>query len=320
MSRCILSSTRNVGGTVGCIMASRLAEADPSLSILVIEQGNNNFNMDSVIYPALFEQNTFPESDTALFWRANKSPQLADREPIVETGGILGGGSSINWMVYTRGQWDDFDAWNVSGWRSNEVLPFLRKFETYHGLTNNVSTHGGHGPVHVSKGTYQAPRAEEAWIQGGLKTGYPGIVDLQSLHSNNGTGAWYRYVSPYDGRRQDVGHRYLHPLLQSGRAPNLHVLVGHQVLRILFNETRDGEAKRAVGVEYRPKPSVNDTGSSAKSQLTVTARKLVISSLGAFGSPLLLERSGVGDASVLQKAGIPVVENLPGVGNNFQGT
>lgn len=115
------------GGTAGCIVASRLAEADPDLSILIIEQGRNNFNVQSVIYPALFERNTMNGSDTALFWKANKSPQLADREPVVETGGILGGGSSINWMVYTRGQWDDFDSWDTPGWAAADVLPFLKK-------------------------------------------------------------------------------------------------------------------------------------------------------------------------------------------------
>ncbi|KAF6793444.1 GMC oxidoreductase, partial [Colletotrichum musicola] len=97
------------GGTAGSVIASRLAEASQELSILVIEQGGDSFNVTNVIYPALFERNTLPGSNTALFWKANRSPQLAGREPIVETGGILGGGSSINWMVYTRGQWDDFD-------------------------------------------------------------------------------------------------------------------------------------------------------------------------------------------------------------------
>lgn len=93
----------------------------------MIEQGKNNFNVEKVIYPALFERNTLSGSDSALFWKANKSPQLADREPIVETGGILGGGSSINWMVYTRGQWDDFDSWNTTNWTANDVLPYLTK-------------------------------------------------------------------------------------------------------------------------------------------------------------------------------------------------
>lgn len=94
---------------------------------MVIEQGGDSFNVTNVIYPALFERNTLPGSKTALFWKANKSPQLAGREPVVETGGILGGGSSINWMVYTRGQWDDFDSWNTSGWTAEDVLPYLIK-------------------------------------------------------------------------------------------------------------------------------------------------------------------------------------------------
>ncbi|KAI1338566.1 GMC oxidoreductase [Xylariaceae sp. FL0016] len=302
------------GGVAGGIIASRLAEADPSISILVIEQGRNNYNVESVIYPALFERNTLPGSDTALFWKANKSPQLGDREPIVETGGILGGGSSINWMVYTRGQWDDFDSWNTTGWSASDLLPFLKKFETYHGLTTNESTHGYDGPVHVSKGTHSAPRAQDAFIQGALDAGFDNIADLQSLHSNNGSGPWYRYVSPFDGRRQDVGHRYIHPLLQSGEYPNLHVLVENQVLRILFDE---GTPRRAVGVEYRRKPNSTEE-SDATVLKTVSARKLVVASTGSFATPLLLERSGVGDPAVLEQAGVPVLESLPGVGDQFQ--
>ncbi|KAF2201027.1 GMC oxidoreductase [Delitschia confertaspora ATCC 74209] len=301
------------GGTTGCIVAARLAEADPSLSILVIEQGKDNFNLENVIYPALFERNTMSGSDTALFWKAKKSPQLADREPIVETGGVLGGGSSINWMVYTRGQWDDFDAWNTPGWTANEILPYLTKFETYHAPTSNVSTHGYHGPVHVSKGTHQAPIAEDAFIIGAMKAGFDEILDLQSLHSNNGSGSWYRYVSPIDGRRQDVGHRYLPPLLQSGRATNLHVLVRNEVVRVLLDET-----KRASGVQYRLNPRFIPEGQANQTRKTVKAQKFVIASAGAFGTPLLLERSGLGDPAVLEKAGVPVVESLPGVGNNFQ--
>ncbi|KPM37916.1 hypothetical protein AK830_g8616 [Neonectria ditissima] len=265
--------------------------------------------MENVIYPALFERNTMPDSDTALFWKANKSPQLADREPIVETGGILGGGSSINWMVYTRGQWDDFDAWNASGWAANDVLPYLTKLETYHGLTNNETTHGYDGPIHVSKGTHQAPRAEDGFIEGALKAGFSEITDLQSLHSNNGSGPWYRYVSPLDGRRQDVGHRYLHPLIQSDSCIDLHVLVENEVLRILFDNK--GE-KRATGVEYRPKDGHEN------STKTVTAKRLVVASAGSFGTPLLLERSGIGSSKILEEARIKVIENLPGVGNNFQ--
>ncbi|KAJ3951652.1 hypothetical protein N0V92_011930 [Colletotrichum tropicale] len=233
------------GGTAGSIIASRLAEADASTTILVIEQGGDSYNVTNVIYPALFERNTLPGSDTALFWKANKSPQLADREPIVETGGILGGGSSINWMVYTRGQWDDFDSWNTSGWTAEDVLPYLKKVS----LVTRACVCGS-----ITR-THEAPRAEASFIEGVKKTGFEEIVDLQSLHSNNGSGPWYRYVSPEDGRRQDVGHRYLHPLLQSGDYPNLHVLVESQVLRVLFDDT-----KRATGVEFRPNPNLAKAG------------------------------------------------------------
>ena len=139
------------------------------------------------------------------------------------------------------------------------------------------------------------------------------IVDLQSLHSNNGSGPWYRYVSPFDGRRQDVAHRYLHPLLQSGRFPNLNVLVGNQVLQILL----DNE-KRAIGVEYRPNPAFATT-KTADNTKTFAARKLVIASASSFGTPLLLERSEIGNPKVIKRAGVPVVESLCGVGDNFQG-
>lgn len=109
------------------MVASRLAEADPKLSILVIEQGVNNYNLEEVVHPALFPRNLLFHSKTTLFWKGNKSSQLADREPIVPSGGTLGGGSSINWMVYTRGQRSDYDSWNTPGWSADEVLPFLKK-------------------------------------------------------------------------------------------------------------------------------------------------------------------------------------------------
>lgn len=78
-------------------------------------------------YPALYPKNLFPASKNTLFWHTQKAPQLADRAPIVPSGGTLGGGSSINWMVYTRAQRSDFDAWNAEGWSANEMLPFLKK-------------------------------------------------------------------------------------------------------------------------------------------------------------------------------------------------
>lgn len=115
------------GGLAGCVVAGRLAEADRNLSILVIEQGPNNYNDPQVVHPALYPRNLFPNSKFTLFWHANKAEQLAGRSPIVPSGGTLGGGSAINWMVYTRGQRSDFDSWKTEGWSSKELAPFLNK-------------------------------------------------------------------------------------------------------------------------------------------------------------------------------------------------
>lgn len=115
------------GGTAGCVVAARLAEADPNLSILVIEGGRNNHNDPTVVNPAPFLTHLQPSHKSALFYKGKKAPQLADREPIVPSGGILGGGSSINFMMYTRAQRPDFDSWNTPGWSADEILPYMKK-------------------------------------------------------------------------------------------------------------------------------------------------------------------------------------------------
>jgi alcohol oxidase len=109
------------------VVAGRLAEADRNLSILVIEQGPNNYNEPQVVHPALYPRSLFPNSKYTLFYHGNKAPQLADRLPIVPGGGTLGGGSAINWMVYTRGQRSDFDSWKTEGWSADDLVPFLNK-------------------------------------------------------------------------------------------------------------------------------------------------------------------------------------------------
>lgn len=120
------------------MIAARLAEADPKASILLVEQGKNNYNNPTVIHPGLFPKNIEEDSTTALFWQGNKAPQLANRNPIVPSGGTLGGGSSINWMVYTRAQRSDFNSWHAPGWSANELWPFLKKVRgLLHALTSD---------------------------------------------------------------------------------------------------------------------------------------------------------------------------------------
>jgi len=176
------------------------------------------------------------------------------------------------------------------------------QFETYHG-PGKKENHGYSGPINVSRGTYLASISEGDWITAAEKVGFPEIEDLQSLDDCGGFQRWQRYIS-LDGKRQDTAHCYIHPKLEQGdKYPNLHVLVEAKVVRVILDDN-----KRAVGVEY--------IGSTAKN--TVKARKLVVVSCGACGTPSVLERSGIGSPEVLKKAGVPVVVDLPGVGHDYQ--
>ena len=147
--------------------------------------------------------------------------------------------------------------------------------------------------------------------------GYPEITDLQDLDANNGIQRWMRYVSP-DGRRQDTAHCYVHPkLAQPDTYPNLHVLVESKVVRVLLDESNT----RAVGVEYSPNPGLQPTGDiqgTGPAKKTVRARRLVVVSCGACGTPAVLEMSGLGDPEVLKRAGVPVRVDLPGVGREYE--
>ncbi|KAI5922874.1 alcohol oxidase-like protein [Camillea tinctor] len=289
------------GGTAGCVVASRLADADPGLTILVIESGRDNFNVPTVVHPVLWRGNYVPSDPRVFFHKAVKEHQLADRESIVQVGNTLGGGSSVNLMMYTRAQRCDYDSWNTKGWTTDEVLPFLKKFETYDG-SGNEELHGSSGPIRVSRGPFRSTEAEQDFISAMKVAGYPEVEDLQDLTSL-GVSRIRKYVSP-QGQRQDAAHRYLHPGLE--KHPNLHVLVESKVVRVTFDNDR-----RASGVEYQPQ-------SDKSLQRTVNARKLVVVSCGTLGSPPVLERSGVGNAEVLKSAGVPLVAELPGVGHDYQ--
>lgn len=184
--------------------------------------------------------------------------------------------------------------------------------ETYHG-PGEKEHHGYDGPIHVSDGGFRDKRVEDDFINASKEFGYPEIKDLQSMDSNNGIQRWQRYVSP-EGKRQDTAHTYLHPKLEDGQHPNLHVLVESNVVRVLFDDN-----KRAVGVEYTPNPEFQTViGLTAHPVKSVKARKLVVVTCGACGTPPVLERSGLGDKSILDRAGVPVVEELPGVGKDYQ--
>ncbi|GAB1312794.1 Glucose-methanol-choline oxidoreductase N-terminal domain-containing protein [Madurella fahalii] len=294
-------------GTTACVVASRLSDAYPDISILMIEGGQNNANYPTIAHPAFFLTHLAPGSSTSLFYKTKKSAAVADRELILPSGGVLGGGSSTNFMMYSRAQKSDYDSWGVPGWSGADMLPYLKKFETYHGK-DEKNVHGNDGPIHISRGTYGSRRIEDEFIASAAKVGWSEVQDVQDLETVNTVGRAYRYISP-DGWRQDAATCYLHPRLNDGKHPNLHVLVETQVKRILFDNNK------AVGVEFRHNPAF---GGNASQIQTVKARRLVIASCGACGTPSLLERSGMGDPKVLQAAGVPLVVESPGVGNGYE--
>ncbi|KAI0022611.1 alcohol oxidase-like protein [Xylariomycetidae sp. FL0641] len=296
------------GGTAGCIIAARLADADPGLSILLVEEGSNNLNNPTITQPAFCYTHIFPDSTTTKAYKSSPETGIAGRELSVTTGAVLGGGSSVNMMMYTRGQRSDYDAWNMPGWGAADLLPYMRKFETYHG-PGPRDCHGYDGPIHVSDGRFRATRSTEDFIAASRQLSWLDIEDLQDLDSVNGVQRAMRYVSPTDGTRQDVAHRYIHPRLQDGNHPNLHVLVETQVQRLLFN------GRRVSGIQCRPNSKIRPEKTESS---VITARRLVVSSCGTFGSPLLLERSGIGSREVLERAKVPLVSDLPGVGNDYQ--
>lgn len=167
----------------------------------------------------------------------------------------------------------------------------------------------------MSKGTHVCPRAEDDFVDAATRLGHPEANDLQNLDENDKVERYYKYIGP-TGRRQDAAHRYLHPKLQGSDYPNLHVLVQQQVVRVLFDD------KRATGIEYQTNPKFlsNPEFLSTKytAKKTAKARKLVVVSAGANATPGILERSGVGNATILKSINIPVIVDLPGVGENYQ--
>ncbi|KAI0810323.1 GMC oxidoreductase [Xylaria sp. FL0064] len=297
------------GGSAGCIIASRLSDADPRLSILLIEGGASNDNLPSLDHPAMVMSNIAPGSKYNLDYKAKASAQLAERELIIPAGGVLGGGSSVNLMVYTRPQRSDFDSWSIPGWSADEMLAYMNKVETYHGPDSN-GRHGHGGPIHISGGGFRSCRLEDQFIAAVTASGWTEIQDLQTMETTNGVQRAMRYVDP-EGRRQDTAHRYLFPRIHDGRHPNLRVLLESPVKRVLFDD------KRAVGIEYQPAQTDNNSDGQGAPR-SVKARKMVIISCGALGSPLVLERSGIGNPSILQSADVPIVVDLPDVGFHLQ--
>ncbi|KAG8698147.1 hypothetical protein FRC09_007402 [Ceratobasidium sp. 395] len=297
------------GGTSACVAAGRLAKANPGLEILLVEHGPNNFGNPNIVTPALYLGHLAPTSKTAKFWQANKSNALNGRSPIVPSAQVLGGGSSINFLMYTRASASDFDDWKTPGWSSSDLLPLLRKasptMETYH-LAPGRETHGYNGPLNISYAdTFLEPAKQ--YLDVAVQLGIPFVEDKMDLKTGHGCQRWAKWIDPATGHRQDAAHRYIHPLADN---KSLHVLEKTKVVRVLFDGTK------ATGVEVVDNKEQDE--SVDQTPRVITARKLVVVSSGAIGTPVVLQRSGIGATDRLTKAGVPTVVDLPGVGATYE--
>jgi choline dehydrogenase len=280
-------------GSAGCVLADRLTE-DGRYSVLVLENGGSDRSMFIQMPTALSIPMNMPKYNW--FYHTEPEPHLGGRKLHTPRGKVLGGSSSINGLVYVRGNPHDFDRWQeegAHGWSYRDVLPYFRRAEKR--SAGGDDYRGGSGKLCTTNGTMQNP-LNPVWIEAGRQAGYPVSADMNGFQQE---GFGRMDMTVRDGRRCSAANAYLRPAM---RRSNLAVRTLALVTRVLFEE------RRAVGVSY--KRGGQDT--------TVRARREVIISAGAINSPQLLKLSGVGPPAELAALGIPLVHALPGVGENLQ--
>ncbi|KAJ7067085.1 GMC oxidoreductase-domain-containing protein [Mycena amicta] len=298
------------GGTTACVVAGRLAAADPNLKILIIEAGKHSLGLKVYTQPARYFSN-LAAGDSFTLHVAKPSKSLDDRSCIVPAGKTVGGGSCVNFMMYTRCSPSDLDDWeNLGnpGWGS-ALIPLANKAET---CQPNLKGHGISGPIKItavsSQEQMQTRVAKQFLAVAAVRDPERGFVDDAndlSASSINKYSPWSRYISAETGTRSDAAHHYIY---NQSHNKNLQILTQCRVKRVIF------EADRAVGVEYI---SHHPDTADKQAVIVVYASKLVVLSSGAFGSPAILERSGIGATEVLSAQGISRVVDLPGVGENY---
>lgn len=285
------------GGSAGCVLAGRLSE-DPAVRVCLLEAGPADTSVlihcpAGLAVMAKYELNGWGQSTTP-------QPGLNGRRGYQPRGKVLGGSSSINAMVYTRGQPQDYDHWAAQGnpgWGWSDVLPYFKRAE--HNERGADAWHGSGGPLNVADLRAPNPVAR-AFVEAGVQAGHVHNTDFNGATQE---GIGFYQVTHQNGERCSAAKAYLKPHRDR---PNLQVLTGAHATRILM------EGRRAVGVEYRMKGS---GGGSELRQLRCTREVLL--SAGALLSPQLLMLSGIGPGAQLQRHGIATVHDLPGVGQHL---
>jgi len=294
------------GGSAGCVPSGRLANLDHKLQVLVIEAGENNLNNPWVYRPGIYPRNMKLDSKTATFYYSRPSEWLDGRRAVVPAAHILGGGSSINFMMYTRASASDYDDFQAKGWTTKELIPLMRKHETYQRSCNNRDIHGFEGPIKVSFGNYQYPIMQD-FLRAAESQGFPITDDLQDLVTGHGAEQWLKWINRDSGRRSDAASAYIHAT--RAKHQNLHIQCNTKIDKIII------ENGVAVGVATVPTKKIHGQGDKRR---IFKARKQIIVACGTLSSPLVLQRSGIGDPEKLKKVGIKPLVDLPGVGLNFQ--
>jgi choline dehydrogenase len=283
-------------GSAGCVLANRLSE-DPHNRVLLIEAGGPDRNPLIHIpagYVKLLDHPTLTWGFTA-----EPDPGVNNRAILYPRGKVLGGSSSINGMVYVRGQPEDFDHWGQlgnRGWSWDDVLPYFKLAESWQGGADEFHGHGG--PLLTSR-TSDKPALCELIIAAGQQIGLEYRDDVNRLPPGSPGGIGWVQQTRRGRRRQSAARTYLRPAL---RRQNLEVVTNALVHRVLF------DGKRAIGVEF----------SRGGNTVRATAAVEVILAAGAIGSPHILQLSGVGDPDHLGRIGVPVAHALSGVGKNLQ--
>jgi len=278
-------------GSAGCVLAARLSE-DAEVKVLLLEAGPPD-SEPGIHVPVAFSR----LFKTPFDWDYSTEPEahLDGRRIYHPRGRVLGGSSSINAMVYIRGNRADYDEWRDlgnPGWGYEDVLPYFKRAEDNERGASKY--HGAGGPLSVSEGRSQNPLAR-AFVESAVAAGLPRNEDFNGQEQD---GAGYYQVTQRNGRRCSAAVAYLHPAMSR---PNLAVRTGTLVTRVIF------EGRRAIGVEAVEEGKV----------VVHRAEREVILSGGAYNSPQLLMLSGVGPAAHLRAVGVRVLEDLP-VGENLQ--